>query len=95
MMNLTTAEIGVNMFSVFMSGDNSLSDSQLIDTFHTVSKVGGVVVVHNSENEEVVQEGERKMLEGDDLLEGVFDLVEGEGEMLEGEWEREEELIKT
>merc|ERR1719210_1338933 len=62
MMNLTTAEIGVNMFSVFMSGDNSLSDSQLIDTFHSVSKVGGVVVVHNSENEEVVQEGERKML---------------------------------
>ena len=59
---MTTAEVGVNMFSVFMSGDKSLSDSQLIDTFHTVSKLGGVVSVHQAENEEVVMEGERKML---------------------------------
>merc|ERR1711971_662472 len=59
---MTTAEVGVNVFSVFMSGDKSLSDSQLIDTFHTVSKLGGVVSVHQAENEEVVMEGERKML---------------------------------
>jgi len=58
----SSAEVGVNMFSVFMSGDCSLSDSQLIDTFHTVSKLGGVVSVHHAENDEVVQEGERKML---------------------------------
>ena len=63
MSGMTTAEVGVNMFSVFMSGDNSLSDSQMIDTMHTVAKLGGVVSVHNMENEEVVQEGERKMLE--------------------------------
>ena len=63
MSGMTTAEIGVNMFSVFMSGDNSLSDSQLIDTFHTAAKLGGVVCVHNTENDEVVQEGERKMLD--------------------------------
>lgn len=62
MSSLTTAEIGVNLFSVFMSGENSLSDSQLIDTLHTAAKLGGVVCVHNMENEEVVQEGERKML---------------------------------
>ena len=59
---MTTAEVGINMFSVFMSGDKSLSDSQLIDTFHTVSKLGGVVSVHQAENDEVVMEGERKML---------------------------------
>ena len=59
---MTTAEVGINMFSVFMSGDKRLSDSQLIDTFHTVSKLGGVVSVHQAENDEVVMEGERKML---------------------------------
>jgi len=59
---MTTAEVGINVFSVFMSGDKSLSDSQLIDTFHTASKLGGVVSVHQAENEEVVMEGERKML---------------------------------
>ena len=52
MSGMTTAEVGVNMFSVFMSGDNSLSDSQMIDTMHTVAKLGGVVSVHNMENEE-------------------------------------------
>ena len=36
-------QIGVNLFSVFMSGENSLSDSQLIDTLHTAAKLGGVV----------------------------------------------------
>lgn len=59
---MTTAEVGINIFSVFMSGDKRLSDSQLIDTFHTVSKLGGVVSVHQAENDEVVMEGERKML---------------------------------
>ena len=59
---MTTAEVGVNVFSVFMSGDRSLSDAQLIDTCHTVSKLGGVESVHLAENEEVVMEGERKML---------------------------------
>ena len=43
-------QVGVNLFSVFMSGENSLSDSQLIDTFHTAAKLGGVVSVDQSEH---------------------------------------------
>ena len=43
-------QVGVNLFSVFMSGENCLSDSQLIDTFHSAAKLGGVVSVDQSEN---------------------------------------------
>ena len=60
---LTTAETGVNMFSVMMSGPDSLSDSQLIETLACVGRVGGVVSFHGLENEEVVCEGERRMVE--------------------------------
>ena len=59
---LTTAEVGVNMFSVMMSGPGSLSDSQLIETLGTVSRLGGLVSVHAVENDEVVTEGERRMM---------------------------------
>jgi len=60
---LTTAETGVNMFSVLMSGPGSLTDAQLIETLGLVARLGGLVSVHGLENDEVVGEGERRMLE--------------------------------
>ena len=60
--SLTTAEVGVNMFSVMMAGPASLTDSQLIETLGSVSRVGGLLSVHSVENEVVVTEGERRML---------------------------------
>ena len=59
---LTTAEVGVNMFSVMMSGPGSLSDCQLIETLGCVSRVGGLLSLHGLENDVVVTEGERRML---------------------------------
>ena len=38
-----------------------MNDSELIESFDTVSKIGGVTFVH-AENGDVVQEGERKMI---------------------------------
>ena len=61
--SLTTAETGVNMFSVMMSGPSALSDAKFIETLTVVAKLGGLVSVHGLENEEVVGEGERRMLE--------------------------------
>ena len=59
---LTTAEVGVNMFSVMMSGQGSLTDAQLIETLGSVSRAGGLLSVHAVENDVVVTEGERRML---------------------------------
>ena len=59
---LTTAEVGVNMFSVMMAGPSSLSDSQLIETLGSVCRAGGLLSVHHLENDVVVTEGERRML---------------------------------
>ena len=62
MEELSSAEYGVNMFTCFMSGkDLMMNDPELIETFDSVSKIGGVTFVH-AENGDVVQEGERKML---------------------------------
>ena len=61
--SLTTAETGVNMFSVMMSGPDSLSDSHLIETLGLVARLGGLVSVHGLENDEGVGEGVRRVLE--------------------------------
>ena len=62
MEELSSAEYGVNAFTCFMSGkDLMMNDPDLIETFDTVSKIGGLTFVH-AENGDVVQEGERKMV---------------------------------
>ena len=62
MEELSSAEYGVNAFTCFMAGRNlMMNDSELIETFDTVSKIGGVTFVH-AENGDIVQEGERKMM---------------------------------
>ena len=62
MEELASAEYGVNAFTCFTSGKNLvMNDSELIETFDTVSKIGGVTFVY-AENGDVVKEGERKML---------------------------------
>jgi dihydropyrimidinase len=62
MEELSSAEYGVNAFACFMSGrDVMMNDSELIETFDTVSKIGGVTFVH-AENGDIVHEGERKMM---------------------------------
>ena len=52
----------VSLFSVFLSGEHQLVDSALLETFQAAGRAGGLVVVHGTENEEVVKEGERRML---------------------------------
>ena len=62
MEELSTAEYGVNTFACFMAGkDLMMNDSEMIESFDTVSKIGGVTFVH-AENGDVVHEGERKMI---------------------------------
>ena len=62
MKELSSAEYGVNTFTCFMNrSDFMMNDSQLIESFDTVSKIGGVTFVH-AENGDVVKEGERKMM---------------------------------
>ena len=62
MEELSSAEYGVNAFTCFMAGRNlMMNDSELIETFDTVSKIGGVTFVQ-AENGDIVQEGERKMM---------------------------------
>ena len=62
MEELTSAEYGVNTFVSFMSGKQMMmNDPELIEVLDTVSKLGGVAVIH-AENGDVIEEGERKML---------------------------------
>jgi dihydropyrimidinase len=62
MEELVSAECGVNTFMCFMAGqDRMMRDPELIETMDTVSKIGGLAMVH-AENGDIVKEAERKMM---------------------------------
>ena len=62
MEELASAEYGVNTFMCFMAGqDRMMRDPELIETFDTVSKIGGLAMVH-AENGDILKEAEKKMM---------------------------------
>ena len=62
MEQLVSEEYGINTFMCFMAGqDITMRDPELIEMFDTVSKIGGIAMVH-AENEDILKEAEKKMM---------------------------------